>query len=219
MSIFLCLQVYLGLFSRNCIYLSFPMDLLLVLCLSLHVSSHHFISPFVLLPPLALLQSSLAFSRGPPHTASLLPGLGRRGRLWQVRGFSSVRLVPEGGGGVRRDGTEAPRASARAAAVTGSPLVPSAESAHSEPTGPRTPRPRARVAARPRGQPTGGPGYPGKPQGPGAVAARPRPGRTASAYRCSRPGHAESGAAGSRPAPDGCQSRGGPGRAGVEGGG
>lgn len=65
-----------------------------------------------------------------------------------MRGFSSVRLVPEGGGGVRRDGIEAPRASAlpttasvraavrEAAAVTGSPLVPGAESAHSEPTGP-----------------------------------------------------------------------------------
>lgn len=60
-----------------------------------------------------------------------------------MRGMSSVRLVPEGGGGVRRDGTEAPRASAlpasasaRAAAVTGSPLVPGAEPAHSEPTGP-----------------------------------------------------------------------------------
>lgn len=145
---------------------------------------------------------------GLPHPARLARGRGGEEDRGQERGSASARRVPDGGGGVCGDGTEAPRASAQ-------PLRPLAGDGHSRAAGrgrsiraPGARRAAAPAAARSR---AGWPGNPGKPPGPGAAAARPRPARPARAYRGPRPGHEESGAAGSGPAPGGGRSRGGPG--------
>lgn len=133
-------------------------------------------------------------------------------------GHFIFRLVPEGRGGVRGDGTEVPRASTLpATASAGLRFGERRRTVARRLSGAqcrRTRNPLCRTRRGPRfGQQLAsavrspaGRGNLGEPRGPGTAAARPRPGRPASAYRCRPPGHAESGAAGLEPALGDCQS-------------
>lgn len=162
--------------------------------------------------------------RGPSPHLVLLPGQGRRGGLvagaehficqaspreWEAGGSAVTKQRPR----EPRPFAPLPRPGGGSGGGRGHWRVPCAGRS----VAPWNPLGRARRGPRPGGKLVPGVGSrahrgnPGKPRGLGAAAARPRPGRPASAYRCRRPGHAESGAAGSGPAPGGCQSRGGPG--------
>lgn len=132
--------------------------------------------------------------RGPPlPIPSPSPGAGEERRAVASVGTSSVCMVPEGG--EASTATEEKPRGPRPFPPLSRPLARSLSGAQRRGTGTplgcahRSPQPGQQLA--PAVHLQAGRGNPGTPLGPGAVAARPRPGPPARAYRGRPPDHAE----------------------------